>query len=1097
MTIRDILIKLGFDIDEASRQDAEQGINSLKDMATKALGAIGIGLSIAGISSAIQDCVNLASEAEEMQNKFDVVFQGMTDEVEEWAQSYSDAIGRNANDIKTYLADQQNLLVGFGMTRQEGAELSKQMTTLALDLASFANLDEDSAVNNMTAAVMGETEAAKALGAVINDVTREQAMQTLGLSGSYEKLDQLTKMQVNYQAILSQSPDAIGDCERSLGSYKSTVVSFQSKLKEIKTLVGQFFMPTFQKVIGFGRNGLVVLKDALQKISEFADSVGGAERILATLGAAIGATLAIVNFQKIVDGIKKVGKGLSALNVKTAAIAAAVLLVVLLIQDFIAFMSGENSVIGALFDKAGIGADNAREAILNAWNTVQEFLSNTWGAISSTAQSIFAALSDWWTENGEQVKATLLAVWNAIKDAAKVIFGALSDWWAENGEQVLQSFSQIWESIKNLCMSLWNALSTAAQVIFGALQSAVQAIFGALQSFWETWGGTIMSVFGTIWNTLISLIQPFLNAMSAIIDFLANVFAGNWSGAWSAIKDFAAAAWQGLIAILNGAWEIITTVWSGIVSFFSGIFQNVWSAITEKVSAIKDTIVNGFQAAIDWIKSLPSQAIQWGADIIDGIVSGITGAVGRVGEAVKGVADKITSFLHFSRPDEGPLAEYESWMPDFVGGLAQGIRDSIPVVQKAVEELSGNMRVGAEAEAPDIPGGASAEQEGRLLDLVGRLAEAILNSISTVYQTIAEQFSSIRVSGEVRPPDLPVMDVAAPEREFPGSEYFGELAELIRSGISAVRQMLTALPDRPDTSPRYPAPETVSARNEPLTDDRGQIAGLVSGLAEAIRSGIAAIRQIAVNVTARESAAPTESRNDTVKNDRLASYIGKFEQIVQTSLAALRRISAEWLGQAAPQGGGVSQKPVDTASSGVSRDDGWQEKLLRLVADGITQVRSILADAVSGVTSYVMGSRPEPPETLGTSSPQLPVKTSGDNRGQYRESANEKWAALLNSVGGLTAIVSTVGAEVTGAITAFASSSGSILETIVRASAASPETAAAVGNTTNVYNITQNVNIRNEFNGDRAGQEKSSVAMDKAAGDATGEMARALKFARG
>ncbi len=1004
MTIRDILITLGFNIDEASQQEAEQGINSLKNMAAKALGAIGIGLSIVGISSAINDCVELSSEVEEMQNKFDVVFQGMTDEVEDWAQSYADAIGRNSNDIKTYLADQQNLLAGFGMTRKEGAELSKQMTTLALDLASFANLDKDSAVNNMTKAVMGESEAAKALGAVINDVTREQAMQTLGLSGTYDKLDQLTKMQVNYQAILAQSPDAIGDCERSLGSYRSTVISFQSKLKEIKTLIGQFFMPTFQKVISFGSKGLTVLRDGVQRISEFAESVGGAERILAVLGATVGATLAIVNFQKIVDGIKMVGKGLSSLNVKTAAIAAAVLLVVLLIQDFIAFMSGENSLIGALFDKAGIGADNAREAILNAWTTVKDFLLNAWDVISSTAQSVFGALSAWWEENGEQVKSALLAVWNAVSTAARMIFGALSDWWQENGEKVLQLFSQVWGAIKTLCTVLWNALSTAAR-----------AVFGALQAFWDTWGSTIISVFSTIWNTLISLIQPFFDAMTAVVDFLSSVFAGNWSGAWNAIKDFAAAAWNGLIAILNGAWEIITTVWSGIVSFFSGIFQNVWSAITEKVSAIKETIVNGFQSAIDWIKSLPSQAIQWGADIIDGIVSGITGAVGRIGEAAKGVADKITSFLHFSRPDEGPLAEYESWMPDFVGGLAQGIRDSIPVVQKAVEELSGNMRVDAEAEAPRISGGVGVEQEGRLLDLVSRLAEAILNSISTVYRTIAEQFSNIQVSGAVQAPDLIGMDADTQEREAPGAEHIGELAELIRSGVTA-------------------------------------------------------IRQIAVNVTAQEPTVSAENRDS---------------------------ISSEWHGQAAPQGGTVTRKPIDVADSGVSQDGGWQERLLRLVADGITQVRGVLVDAVSGITSYVMGGRPEPPENLKASNWQQPIKTGDDNQGRYQKPGNEKWTVLINSFGELSGIAGAVGTEITGAITALASSSGNILETIVRASTASPKTAAVAGNTTNVYNITQNVNISNEFNGDRAGQEKSSVAMDKATEDATSEMARALKFARG
>ena len=110
---------------------------------------------MAGIAGAIKDCVSLASEVEEMENKFDVVFGEIRDDVYKWAQDYSDAIGRNKNDIKTYLADQQNLLVGFGMTRQAGAELSQQMTTLALDLASFGNIDETVAVDAMTKAIMG------------------------------------------------------------------------------------------------------------------------------------------------------------------------------------------------------------------------------------------------------------------------------------------------------------------------------------------------------------------------------------------------------------------------------------------------------------------------------------------------------------------------------------------------------------------------------------------------------------------------------------------------------------------------------------------------------------------------------------------------------------------------------------------------------------------------------------------------------------------------------------------------------------------------------------------------------------------------------
>jgi phage-related protein len=656
MTIRDIGILFGYKLDQASENKVESSVKSLKSMATKALGAIGLTLSIAGISSAIKDCVSLASQVEEMENKFDVVFGEIRDEVDAWAEDFADAVGRNKNDIKTYLADQQNLLVGFGMTREAGAELSKQMTTLALDLASFGNLDEATAVNAMTKAVMGESEAAKTLGAVLNDSTREQAMFALGLTGTYESLDQLTKMQVNYQAILSQSPDAIGDCERSLNSYESTVRRFQSKLKEVKTLVGQFFMPTFQKVLSFGARGLTVLRDGVQKLNDFANKVGGAEKILGVLGVALAATFAVMNagkIAKVVSSFKSLSSALGMGAGKALAFFAIFLLIALVIQDFIAFMKGDNSVIGALFDKAGIGADNARKTIINAWNTVKSFLLNVWGV---------------------------------IEGAAKAIFGALSAWWAENGDEVKASFSRIWEGIKTLCEILWNALSGAAQTIFNALKL-----------FWETWGDTIITVFGIIWNTLISLIQPFLDALAALIDFIANVFTGNWQGAWQAIMDFASAIWQMIVSVITGAWDVICAVWDRLSAIFGGIFQAAWDVIVEKVTGIKDSIVNGFQAAIDWITSLPEQAFQWGADIIDGIVSGIKSAVGRVGEAVSGVASTIKSFLGFSEPEDGPLSDFHTYMPDMIDLMSKGITEGKKRVRTALEGVTGDMSVIAKA----------------------------------------------------------------------------------------------------------------------------------------------------------------------------------------------------------------------------------------------------------------------------------------------------------------------------------------------------------------------------------------------------------------
>ena len=59
---------------------------------------------------------------------------------------------------------------------------------------------------------------------------------------------------------------------------------------------------------------------------------------------------------------------------------------------------------------------------------------------------------------------------------------------------------------------------------------------------------------------------------------------------------------------------------------------------------------------------------------------------------VKGVADKIKSFLHFSVPDEGPLTDYQSWMPDFMGGLADGISASEDTVLDKVKGVASGIK---------------------------------------------------------------------------------------------------------------------------------------------------------------------------------------------------------------------------------------------------------------------------------------------------------------------------------------------------------------------------------------------------------------------
>lgn len=660
MTIRDIGILFGYKVDESSERKVEGSIKSLKSMASKVLGAVGITLSVAGIKSSIDGCVEVASSIEEMQNKFDVVFGDMRNEVNKWAQEYSDAIGRNKNDIKTYLADQQNLLVGFGMTRKAGAEMAEQMTSLALDLASFGNMDETASVNAMTKAVMGESEAAKTLGAVLNDSTRAQAMATLGLKGTYDKLDQLTKMQVNYQAILQQSPDAIGDCQRSLDSYESTKKRYIAKLKEIKTIVGQFFLPTYQKILSIGAKGLTMIRDWLQKLTELTDKLGGSQRVLAILTAAFTAMLVAMNLKKIgaaISGFTKLVRAIGLGHGKALAFFAVFLLLALVIEDFISFMRGDNSLLGTMLERAGVDCEKLRQNIVGVWTKIKQAIGYIGEGISNVVVPIF-----------EGIRTAAVVAFEEIQQAVAKVAPGIAQFFKElsSGKVDKKKWTDIGESIGRIAVGVVAVIAAVKGIsaIFGVITTVISVVKAVI---------SVIKLAFVVVKSIITVIK----VVGAVISVLASAFG-------PVILAIAAAIAIGFLLWKN--WDKIREA-----------AGNLLEGIKTTIGNVRDAIVLGFQAAIDWITSLPIEALKWGSDIIDGIVSGIQSAVGRVGEAVKGVADKIKSFLGFSEPEDGPLSDFHTYMPDMIDLMASGITSGKKKVKDALEGMTGEMSVIAKA----------------------------------------------------------------------------------------------------------------------------------------------------------------------------------------------------------------------------------------------------------------------------------------------------------------------------------------------------------------------------------------------------------------
>ena len=188
-------------------------------------------------------------------------------------------------------------------------------------------------------------------------------------------------------------------------------------------------------------------KKGIGMVKNVIDKLGGVDNALKLLAIIAGAFFIVMNWSKMISGAKAFitlltkMKGLFSLaNLKTLAIVAAVVLLALIVEDFINFLMGNDSVIGTIFDKAGIGADNAREAIFKAWQKVKEFLLN---------------------------------VWDFLKQAAGMWVDTVKGFFERHGESIKENFMRAWGIIKTFLSGVWTFISQLAATIFGGTEDSI------------------------------------------------------------------------------------------------------------------------------------------------------------------------------------------------------------------------------------------------------------------------------------------------------------------------------------------------------------------------------------------------------------------------------------------------------------------------------------------------------------------------------------------------------------------------------------------------------------------------------------------------
>lgn len=460
----------------------------------------------------------------------------------------------------------------------------------------------------------------------------------------------LDKNSIEWSELSAAIDDSAGAADKmaktQLDNLAGDITLFKSALEGAQIAVSDQLTPSLRDFVKFGTDGLSQITGAFME--------GGLSGAMEAFGEVLSNGIAMVT-EKIPDAINAgmellgaVGKGI--IDNLPVIVDAATQILVMLVNGLVEAlpMLAEGAV--TLIESFGSSLSDNSEALFKAG---ADILTNVIQGITDAIPTIVDGVVNVISSIGDFL----------IENAAMLIQSA--------GELILAIATGIGEALPELIPTVVEVIITIVENLINNIDLLIDAAIAIITGLAE----------GLI-NALPKLIEKAPEIIQKLVDALVRNLPKVAEAALKIVVELAGAIIKNLPEMEKAAIKTLTAYITGILKLGAKLTETGKKVIT----TIKDAIMS-----FDF-KS-------WGKDMIDNFVSGIIGAIGKVKDAAKNVAGAVRSFLHFSEPDIGPLADFSSYAPDMMKLFAKGITDN---KQMLMDTVSGAFDFRDLIEAPTL-----------------------------------------------------------------------------------------------------------------------------------------------------------------------------------------------------------------------------------------------------------------------------------------------------------------------------------------------------------------------------------------------------------
>lgn len=680
-------VKKGFD---GLGGSGEQSAGKIKSAFGSVAKVIATAFAVDKIVGFGKSVVEQAASAQAMEAQFAQVFGGMQNEATSMINSMSGQFNMLPNRVKPVFTSLSSMFMGVGMDSEMAMKTAEQATMASADAAAFYDTSMESASSSIQSFLKGNYEAGEAVGIFANDAQMANFAIQQGLVGTtaeWRNLDEATKMAVRAEYIrnMQEQSGAMGQASREGSNYENVMGNLAQAWADFQAALGKNLLPAVAGVIekltqglqnvnvdtilngfsAFGSylkdvftpvfetvkevvqivweafkdaGGIEFAQEALDKVKEALNFVrDNAEQLVPILAGLLGAFVAFKTISAVASAINAVKNAFTLLKTATSLANVAQLIFngTLLANPFTWVAIAIGVLIAAIV------------AIWQNWDSISQFLSNSWEAIKELASTVFTAIGDFFTAfwegtkevfnaSMEFIKNLLQAGWDLIKLVISAALEGIKIYIQTIWEVIKTIITTVMDLIKAVITTAWNIIKTIITGVVEGIKFVITSVWNGIQVIITTVLNVIQTVISTVWNAIKTVISTILNGIMAVITTIWNGIKATITTVINLIKIAIQSGFEGIKiitqTIFNLIKSVITTVWNGIkttittvVNGIRAAISSVWNGIKSITSGVFNSIKSTASSVWNGIKNAITSPIEAAKNKVQGIVSAIKG----------------------------------------------------------------------------------------------------------------------------------------------------------------------------------------------------------------------------------------------------------------------------------------------------------------------------------------------------------------------------------------------------------------------------------------------------------------------------------------